>query len=292
MNRKDRIYMKMLVDAIVDTTFDCLKMLPFLFVAFILIEALEHYSSDFTAKALAKVGRAGPVVGAVAGCVPQCGFSVMAANLYAGGIISVGTLLSVFIATSDEAILIIMSNPERIREVGILLAAKVIIAVTAGYIIDIFFQNQLATVKESGNLCKDCGCDEEDAGIWKPAWHHTIRIFIYLFIFTGILNLCIEIFGIEQLSKFLLGNTIFQPVIAAIIGLIPNCAASVILTQLYLNGAISFASVIAGLCTGAGVGLVVLFKMNRNKRENLKIVGVLFLVAVAAGMIIAWVAGS
>ena len=282
----------MLVDAIVDTTFDCLKMLPFLFVAFILIEALEHYSSDFTAKALAKVGRAGPVVGAVAGCVPQCGFSVMAANLYAGGIISVGTLLSVFIATSDEAILIIMSNPERIREVGILLAAKVIIAVTAGYIIDIIFQNQLATVKESGNLCKDCGCDEEDAGIWKPAWHHTIRIFIYLFIFTGILNLCIEIFGIEQLSKFLLGNTIFQPVIAAIIGLIPNCAASVILTQLYLNGAISFASVIAGLCTGAGIGLVVLFKMNRNKRENLKIVGVLFLVAVAAGMIIAWVAGS
>ena len=284
--------MKMLVDAVMDTTFDCLKMLPFLFVAFILIEALEHYSSDFTAKALAKVGKAGPVVGAVAGCVPQCGFSVMAANLYAGGIISVGTLLSVFIATSDEAVLIIMSNPERIREVGVLLAAKVIIAVTAGYIIDIFFQNQLATVKESGNLCKDCGCDEEDAGIWKPAWHHTIRIFIYLFIFTGILNLCIEIFGIEQLSKFLLGNTIFQPVIAAIIGLIPNCAASVILTQLYLNGAISFASVIAGLCTGAGIGLVVLFKMNRNKRENLKIVGVLFLVAVAAGMIIAWVAGS
>ena len=274
-----------------DTTFDCLKMLPFLFVAFILIEALEHYSSDFTAKALAKVGKAGPVVGAVAGCVPQCGFSVMAANLYAGGIISVGTLLSVFIATSDEAVLIILSNPERIREVGVLLAAKVIIAVTAGYIIDIFFRNQIATVKESGNLCKDCGCDEEDAGIWKPAWHHTIRIFIYLFIFTGILNLCIEIFGIEQLSKFLLGNTIFQPVIAAIIGLIPNCAASVILTQLYLNGAISFASVIAGLCTGAGVGLVVLFKMNRNRRENLKIVGVLFLVAVAAGMIIEGVAG-
>ena len=283
--------MKMLVDAVMDTTFDCLKMLPFLFVAFILIEALEHYSSDFTAKALAKVGKAGPVVGAVAGCVPQCGFSVMAANLYAGGIISVGTLLSVFIATSDEAVLIIMSNPERIREVGVLLAAKVIIAVTAGYIIDIFFRNQIATVKESGNLCKDCGCDEEDAGIWKPVWHHTIRIFIYLFIFTGILNLCIEIFGIEQLSKFLLGNTIFQPVIAAIIGLIPNCAASVILTQLYLNGAISFASVIAGLCTGAGVGLVVLFKMNRNRRENLKIVGVLFLVAVAAGMIIAGVAG-
>lgn len=279
--------MEMLADVILDTTFDCLKMLPFLFVAFILIEALEHYSSDFTAKALAKVGKAGPVVGAIAGCVPQCGFSIMAANLYAGGIISVGTLLSVFIATSDEAILIIMSNPERIRDVGALLAAKVVIAIVAGYIIDIFFQNKIATVKKCGNLCEDCGCDEENAGILKPAWHHTARIFIYLFIFTGILNLCIEVFGIEQLSSFLLGNTIFQPVIAAIIGLIPNCAASVILTQLYLNGAISFASVIAGLCTGAGVGLVVLFKMNQDKRENFKIIGVLFVVAVASGMLIA-----
>ena len=173
----------MLVEAVMDTTFDCLKMLPFLFVAFILIEALEHYSSDFTAKALAKVGKAGPVVGAVAGCVPQCGFSVMAANLYAGGIISVGTLLSVFIATSDEAILIIMSNPERIREVGILLAAKVIIAVTAGYIIDIFFQNQLATVKESGNLAKTVDATKrmQEYGACMASYNKNIYLPLYIY---------------------------------------------------------------------------------------------------------------
>ena len=260
--------MEMLLDVIIDTCLDCLKMLPFLFVAFLMIEALEHYSSEFTAKLLAKVGKAGPIVGAIAGCVPQCGFSVMAANLYAGGIVSVGTLLSVFIATSDEAILIILGNPDYIGEVGTLLITKVVIAIVAGYIIDIFFREKISVRKENGNLCHDCGCHNDHAGIMKPAWNHTVKIFVYLLIFTGILNLCIEVLGIDRLSAILLGNTIFQPVIAAIIGLIPNCAASVILTQLYLSGAISFASVIAGLCTGAGIGLVVLFRMNHNKKEN------------------------
>ena len=257
--------MEMIKDVILDTGLDCLKMLPYLFVAFILIEALEHYSGEFTEKVLAKVGKAGPIFGAVAGCIPQCGFSVMAANLYAGGIISVGTLLSVFIATSDEAILIMLGNPDAVQEVGILLVAKVVIAIVAGYVIDIFFQKKISIPKESGNLCDECGCHEEESGV---------------------LNLCIEIFGIEQLSTFLLGDTIFQPFIAAVIGLIPNCAASVILTQLYLNGAISFASVIAGLCTGAGIGLVVLFKINREKKENLKIVGVLYIISVIAGVIL------
>ena len=278
--------MEMLLDVIIDTCLDCLKMLPFLFVAFLMFEALEHYSREFTAKLLAKVGKAGPIVGAIAGCVPQCGFSVMAANLYAGGIVSVGTLLSVFIATSDEAILIILGNPDYIGEVGTLLITKVVIAIVAGYIIDIFFREKISVRKENGNLCHDCGCHNDHAGIMKPAWNHTVKIFVYLLIFTGILNLCIEVLGIDRLSAILLGNTIFQPVIAAIIGLIPNCAASVILTQLYLSGAISFASVIAGLCTGAGIGLVVLFRMNHNKKENFKILGALYVIAVIAGIIL------
>ena len=237
---------------------------------------------------LAKVGKAGPVVGAAAGCVPQCGFSVMAANLYAGGVISVGTLISVFIATSDEAVLIILGNPEYIGKVGVLLLTKVVIAVIAGYVTDLLFGRWISETekKDCGDLCRTCGCHDEKAGILLPAWRHTFRIFIYLFLFNGALNLCIEFLGIEQLSVFLLGNTIFQPVIAAVIGLIPNCAASVILTQLYLNGAISFASVISGLSTGAGVGLIVLFKMNKNKKENAKIVGVLISVAVIAGIIL------
>lgn len=277
----------MIIDVILDTCLDCVKMLPFLFVAFLMIEALEHYSTDFTKRILIKVGKAGPVAGALLGCIPQCGFSVMAANLYAGGVISVGTLLAVFLATSDEAILIMLGNPQHIGKIGTLLVAKVIIAVVAGYMVDLLWKHKIMEPKSSEDFCRHCGCHEEKAGIWKPAARHTIKIFLYLLVFTGILNLCIEILGMERLSAFLLGDTVFQPVIAAVIGLIPNCAASVILTQLYLNGAISFASVVAGLCTGAGVGLVVLFRVNRNRRENLKIIGMLVVIAVTSGLILA-----
>ena len=277
---------EIIADVIIDAGIDVLKMLPFLFAAFLLIEALEHYSTDFTEKVLKKVGKAGPIVGAAAGCIPQCGFSVMAANLYAGGIISVGTLLSVFIATSDEAILIILGNPDRAKEVIPLLALKVVIAVAVGYVTDIFLSKRVAVSKKSGALCSHCGCHEHGAGILKPAWNHTVKITAYLLIFTIALNICVEFMGIEKISAYLLGDTLFQPMIAAVIGLIPNCAASVILTQLYLNGAISFASVISGLCAGAGIGLVVLFRMNKDKKENLKILGLLYGFAVLAGIIL------
>lgn len=278
--------MEMLINVFTDAAIDCIKMLPFLFLAFLLIEALEHYSSDFTKKLMIKVDKAGPVVGAVVGCVPQCGFSVMAANLYSGGIITIGTLIAVFLATSDEAILIIMGNPEHAGKIGILLLAKVIIAIVAGYLVDIFFKKEIAVPHHEGELCHDCGCHNHSSGIVKPALRHTGKIFLYLFVFTFILNLCIEVLGIDRISAMMLGDTVFQPVIAALIGLIPNCAASVILTQLYLSGAISFASVIAGLCTGAGIGLVVLFKVNPDKKENVKIIAVLYGIAVAAGLIL------
>lgn len=278
--------MEMFSDILLDAAIDCVKMLPFLFLAFLLIEALEHYSSDFTKKLMVKVDKAGPVVGAIVGCVPQCGFSVMAANLYSGGIITVGTLIAVFLATSDEAILIIMGNPEHAGKIGVLLLAKVIIAIIAGYLVDIFFKKEIAVPHHEGELCHDCGCHNHSAGIVKPALRHTGKIFLYLFVFTFILNLCIDILGIDKISAMMLGDTVFQPAIAALIGLIPNCAASVSLTQLYLSGAISFSSVIAGLCTGAGIGLVVLFKVNPDKKENIKIIAVLYVIAVIAGLIL------
>ena len=278
--------MEMIIDVLADALADCLKMLPFLFTAFLLIEGLEHYSTKLTRKALEDVDKAGPVVGALVGCVPQCGFSVMASNLYAGGIISVGTLLSVFLATSDEAVLILLGNPDQGKTVLTLLAVKVVIAVVAGYIIDLFLQKQIATPKECGNLCDHCGCHDHHARLLKPALRHTIKIFLYLFVFTAILNFIIEVIGIQTLSEYLLADSIFQPVIAALIGLIPNCAASVVITQLYISGAISFASAISGLCTGAGIGLVVLFKVNRDKRENIKIVLTLYALSVIAGMVL------
>lgn len=277
--------MSLLKDIIIDTGADCLKMLPFLFAAFLILEALEHYSGEFTNKVLVKVGAAGPIFGALAGCVPQCGFSVMAANLFAGGVLSPGTLISVFIATSDEAVLILLGNPGRGREIFFLLAVKVVIAVMSGYLTDMFWKSRPEHPKHLEDLCHDCGCHDHH-GIIRPALNHTVKIILYLFLFSGVLNLLTETIGIDKLSAFFLGDTIFQPFIAALIGLIPNCAASVILTQLFLDGVISFASVIAGLCTGAGVGLIVLFKMNSDKKENVKIIVLLYLTAVAAGILL------
>ena len=260
----------MMKEILIDTGMDSVKMLPYLFAAFVLIEVLEQYSGTFAGKLLIKMGKAGPAAGALLGCIPQCGFSVMAANLYAGGIISVGTLLSVFIATSDEAILIMIGNPDAAAEIGRLLAAA----------------GRISTPKESGNLCREWGDHGKEKGMIRSAWDHTAKLFVFLFLVTGVLNLCVRIFGIEQLSAFLLGDTMLQPVIASVIGLIPNCAASVILTQLYLEGAVSFASVIAGLCTGAGIGLIVLCKVNQDKRENFRVIAILVTVSAAAGMIL------
>lgn len=276
--------MEVIKEIALDAVLDSLRMLPFLFAAFYLIELLEHYSGNAAEKVLGRAKKAGPVIGAAAGGVPQCGFSVMAANLYAGGVISPGTLMAVFMATSDEAVLIILGNPGQAGKVGALIGIKVFIGVTAGYLTDLFLKNGIETKKVSGNLCRHCGCQDEKSGFLLPAWRHTRKLFFYLLLFTAVLNLCIECLGAESLSEMMLSGTVFQPVIAALIGFIPNCAASVMLTQLYLSGAISFASVISGLCTGTGMGLLVLCKVNSHKKENVKIAGLLFIFAVMSGV--------
>lgn len=272
------------MEIVIETCLDSIKMLPFLFFAFLLIEFLEYYSGEMSGKLLKKVGKAGPVVGAVLGCVPQCGFSVLAANLYAGGVLSAGTLIAVFTATSDEAVLILMANPGRAGEIIWLLAVKVVIAVAAGYFVDGVMQKYIVRTEKNVHIKMRETVRPSKMEVVREAIGHTFRIFAYLFVFNLILNFAIELLGIQKLSEILLGNTVFQPIIAAIIGLIPNCAASVILTQLYLSGAISFASVVSGLCTGAGVGLIVLFKMNSDKKENFRILLTLVAIASVTGM--------
>ena len=262
--------MNIFLDVLQDTVSDSLHMLPFLFAAFLLIETLEHYSTTFINQTLIKINKAGPLVGAILGCIPQCGFSVMSANLYSSGVVSLGTMLAVFLATSDEAIL---------------LAAKLLIAVIAGYITDLFLAKRISTPKHFGDLCDHCGCHEHH-GIVLPAFKHTLKLFAYIFVFSGLLNLIIAYADLHTLSTILLSGSLLQPFLAALIGFIPNCAASVVLTELYLSGTLSFASVVAGLCTNAGVGLVVLFEVDKNRKEDLKIVGLLYFFAVAAGLIL------
>ena len=273
------------MEIVIETCLDSIKMLPFLFFAFLLIEFLEYYSGEMSGKLLKKVGKAGPVVGAVLGCVPQCGFSVLAANLYAGGVLSAGTLIAVFAATSDEAVLILMANPGRAGEIIWLLAVKVVIAVAAGDFVDGVMQKYIVRTEKNVHIKPRETVRPSKMEVVREAIGHTFRIFAYLFVFNLILNFAIELLGIQKLSEILLGNTVFQPIIAAIIGLISgHGVVSPYLTQLYLSGAISFASVVSGLCTGAGVGLIVLFKMNSDKKENFRILLTLVAIASVAGM--------
>ncbi len=264
---------------------DTLRMLPFLFAAFLLLEALEHYSEKHRDRVMTGTKAAGPVVGALFGCIPQCGFSVAAANLYSGGAITLGTMLAVFLATSDEAVLLLLGNPGQGGTALKLLLTKLVLGTVLGYLADFLLRRSSLKKKTLGNICEDCGCEEE-GGLLKAALRHTVRIFLYLLIFTCALELFLELIGIEQLSGFLLKDSVFQPFLAALIGLIPNCAASVALTELYMSGVLSFGSVIAGLLAGAGVGLAVLFKVNKPMKENLKILGILFLCSVIPGILL------
>ena len=215
---------------------------------------------------------------------------MLAANLFSGGMISAGTLLAVFLSTSDEAILMIMGQPESAGVVGKLLFVKVVIAVLAGYLIDFCFPKLFSEKKEIHDLCEkeSCGCGHSH-GVILPAWNHTLKLFIYIFLFSACLNLVLEVAGIGKVESLFWSGSMFQPILTALIGFVPNCAASVLLTELYIKGVISFAAAVAGLCTSAGVGLVVLWRVNRNRKENIKMMGVLYGVAVVAGIILYWV---
>lgn len=272
-------------EIIFETVIDAVKMLPFLLGAYLLIEYIEHRSAGRLEKLLGGSGKFGAVGGAVLGCIPQCGFSAAAANLYAGRIITLGTLIAVFLSTSDEAIPLLLANPDHAGTVLKLIGIKIVIAIVAGIGIDLLFRPKPEHNHEHiHDLCADCECEEE--GIFKSALHHTLHIFVFIVAVSFVLNLVIALLGEDKLAVLLMSNSIFQPAIAAVIGFIPNCASSVVMTQLYLSGTISFGSIVAGLCTNAGVGLAVLFKVNRNTKENFKILGILYIIGVGAGMVI------
>lgn len=270
-----------------DTLTDALKMLPFLFAAFCLMELLEHHAGEKLSRFFARAGKAGPAVGAVLGCVPQCGFSVLSANLYAGGVITLGTLCAVFLSTSDEAVLLLAATPSAAPDILKLLLAKVLIGVAVGYLVDFLFRKKADSALQLKDLCdhEHCGCHEH-GGVLRPALLHTAKMFGFVFLITLVLNFLVEFLGHERLETLLLHDSVFQPFLTALFGLIPNCAASVLLTQLYLEGALQFGAVVAGLCTGAGAGLLVLFRENRNPKDNLKILGILYVAAVVPGVVL------
>ena len=274
----------MILHALEHAFLDTVRMVPFLLAAFLALEALEHYSNNYMNRVLGKVGKAGPAVGAVFGCVPQCGFSVAAANLYSGGVITLGTLLAVFLSTSDEAVLILLGNPGSGPVIVRLLLGKVLIGIGFGYLADLVLRNKKEE-KHIEDLCRSCGCSDH-GGILKPALKHTVRLTAYILVFTFVLNVLLEWIGMNTLTAILGRATWFQPLLTALLGLIPNCASSILITELYLAGGLSFAAAMSGLCAGAGVGLAVLFKTNRPMKENLGILALLYVISAAVGLLL------
>ena len=275
-----------ILDVLLDALKDTLITLPFLFGVYLLIEYIEHKSSDKLGKALRKMGPFGSVGGAAIGAIPQCGFSVAASNLYAGRLISMGTLVAVYISTSDEAIPVMLKTPDRAGMIWKLILIKIAIAMAAGMIVDICVKLFCKRKEEEPfkELCADCDCEHH--GIFHSALHHTVQIVIIILIVNILLGGIMEFAGKQTVEKLMMTDSWVQPLIAAFVGFIPNCAASVVLTELYTDGVVSFGALIAGLCTGAGVGLMVLFKTNKNFKQNFAIMGILYAVAVASGLII------
>ena len=279
---------KSMLDILKDTVIDSIKLLPFLFIAYLIMEYIEHKISEKSKEKIKKSGKFGPAIGSLFGIFPQCGFSVVATNLYAARIITLGTLIAVYLSTSDEMLPILISKAVPINIIIGILAVKFVIGVIYGFLIDLFlrtFKKGKVQEEKIVDLCEEEHCHCEN-GIVKSALKHTINVYIYIFILTLIINIIVGFVGEDTLKNFMTQTSIFEPIIASLIGLIPNCASSVIITELYLSGIISFGSLIAGLLVGAGAGLLMLFRINKNVKENIKIVTLLFFLGAVTGIII------
>ena len=282
-----------MIDVIKDTLFDSIKLLPFLFLAYLLMEYLEHKTGNKTKDIVKKSGKLGPLWGGIIGIFPQCGFSAAAANLYAGKIITMGTLIAVFLSTSDEMLPILISEAAPASLILKVLAIKLVVGIIAGFIIDLVINvigkdKKVEPEEAVGHMCEHDHCDCEH-GIFKSALKHTINIFIFITIITFAINTLIHFIGEETIEKAIAGVPVLGILVSSIFGLIPNCAGSVIITELYLSNLISFGSMIAGLLVGSGIGILVLFKSNKNIKENLTITGLLMLVGIIVGLIIDFV---
>lgn len=234
-------------------------------------------------EAVKKSGKAGPVIGSLLGVFPQCGFSAAAANLYAGGIITMGTLIAVFLSTSDEMLPIMISENVPLSMLGKILFLKMFFALAAGFLVDFFFRK--STEMQIEHLCErhHCHCER---GIWRSAFHHTWKIFLYIIVVSLILNFAIALIGEETLAALVQGRPALSLFLAALVGMIPNCASSVILTQLYLSGVVSAGALMAGLLSGSGVGFLVLLRVNEDRKENLQIFALLYVIGVGVGALI------
>lgn len=291
--------MEIVLDVVIDALFDSLKILPFLFITYLIMEYLEHKTGDFTSKIVEKTEYFGPLWGGLIGVFPQCGFSSAASNLYAGRVITLGTLIAIYLSTSDEMVPLFISEQFPVITMIQILAIKALIGVIAGFIIDFVVHAYHKAHNKSINdpiridaLCEKehCHCDDDEDtgffGIVKSAFVHTFHIFVFVLVLTLVLNFAITLIGEDKLAVLLKTSPIISHVLAGIVGLIPNCAASVIITELYLDQMITLGTMMSGLLVSAGIGLLVLFRVNDNKKENFNIAILLFFIGTIVGLLI------
>jgi len=270
------------------TLIDTIKLLPFLFLAYLVIEYIEQKAGDKTTHIIQKAGKFGPVLGGLLGIVPQCGFSAAASNLYAGRIVTMGTLIAIFLSTSDEMLPILISEAVPVGTIITILLIKLGIAIAVGMVVDLIFRKKKIedSKEEIHKLCDEEHCHCEESGIFKSSLIHTLQIFAYILIISFVLNLIIHYVGEDNIAGLVLNVPVVGPLISSLVGLIPNCASSVILTQLYLENIISMGSMIAGLLVNSGIGILILFRVNKSKKENFTILGILYLVGAISGIIL------
>jgi hypothetical protein len=314
----------MILDVLVESVLDTLYLIPFLFVTYVLMEWLEHKTSGHTQEAVQRAGAAGPIVGALLGAVPQCGFSAMGATFYAGRVITLGTLIAVFLSTSDEMLPVFLAEQVPLVTIVSILGAKVVIGMVMGLAIDAILRvasrdkqpfkihelcerdkcdcsHNCATCKDNPlaryEHTDDCahGCSHEHHShehghdsTWKPilksALKHTVQVVIFIFIITLALNAVLEFVGQDALADFLADKELLAIFASALVGLIPNCAASLVVAQLYIEGVLGAGAMLAGLLTSAGVGLLVLARTNRHPAQNVGIIAGLWAIGVFWGL--------
>lgn len=277
-----------IIDILKDTVIDAIRLLPFLFLTYLFIEALENRAGGSFKEKFRSAGRLGPIIGGLLGIVPQCGFSAAASGLYAEKFITAGALIAVFLSTSDEMLPILISESFPVESIVKILVAKLLIAIVSGLLIEWIVRGRIVKSERAAGVAetdkKEAG--QHEHGILRGAIHHTLEVFTFIFLFSLVLNFLIEGIGEDAIKGLFTGIPVLGEMIAGLIGLIPNCASSVVITEMYLNNLIGAGPMMSGLLVNAGIGMVILFKNNKEKKENFMILGAVYLLGVAWGSII------
>lgn len=277
--------MELLLDIVVDSVMDTVRLFPFLFLTYLAMEYLENRAGTKTVSMLLNANKKGPLIGGILGAVPQCGFSAAAANLYSGRVITTGTLIAVFLSTSDEMLPILISGKADPQLILYILAGKALVGIIAGILVDLFYRKR--KIRKDfciHEICERDHCHCESGSIIHSSLIHSLRTAAFILLITGGINLLVELIGMDNMMEAVTSAPVISIFLTALVGLLPNCAASVSITAFYVEGMLSLGAMFAGLLSCAGIGLLVLFRTNKNWKENLSVVAVLYSISVICGI--------